>query len=76
MQTRPTVSNIGVAMFTVADQDAALTFHTQNGAQPADGVAAPPNRNIGLEGGAVVAAARRLAAARPGAAPRDPGQVG
>ena len=28
-QTRTTVSNIGVAMFTVADQDAALAFYTQ-----------------------------------------------
>lgn len=27
-QTRTTVSNIGVAMFTVADQDAALAFYT------------------------------------------------
>jgi predicted enzyme related to lactoylglutathione lyase len=28
-QTRTTVSDIGVAMFTVADQDAALAFYTQ-----------------------------------------------
>jgi lactoylglutathione lyase len=28
-QTGTTVSNIGVAMFTVADQDAALAFYTQ-----------------------------------------------
>ena len=28
-QTRTTVSNIGVAMFAVADQDAALAFYTQ-----------------------------------------------
>ena len=28
-QTPTTVSNIGVAMFTVADQDAALAFYTQ-----------------------------------------------
>jgi lactoylglutathione lyase len=28
-QTSTTVSNIGVAMFTVADQDAALAFYTQ-----------------------------------------------
>jgi lactoylglutathione lyase len=28
MQTPTTVSNIGVAMFTVADQDAALAFYT------------------------------------------------
>src|SRR5256885_2665637 len=27
--TRTTVSNIGVAMFTVADQDAALAFYTE-----------------------------------------------
>jgi len=29
-QAPTTVSNIGVAMFTVADQDAALAFYTQN----------------------------------------------
>ncbi len=29
VQTRTTVSNIGVAMFTVADQDAALAFYTE-----------------------------------------------
>ena len=28
-QARTTISNIGVAMFTVADQDAALAFYTQ-----------------------------------------------
>src|SRR5688572_3280148 len=28
-QTRTTLSNIGVAMFTVADQDAALAFYTE-----------------------------------------------
>ncbi len=28
-QSPPTVSNIGVAMFTVADQDAALAFYTE-----------------------------------------------
>jgi catechol 2,3-dioxygenase-like lactoylglutathione lyase family enzyme len=28
-QTRSTLSNIGVAMFTVADQDAALAFYTE-----------------------------------------------
>jgi lactoylglutathione lyase len=28
-QTRTTVSNLGVAMFTVADQDVALAFYTQ-----------------------------------------------
>jgi lactoylglutathione lyase len=28
-QTRTSVSNIGVAMFTVADQDAALAFYTE-----------------------------------------------
>jgi lactoylglutathione lyase len=28
-QTRTTVSNLGVAMFTVADQDAALAFYTE-----------------------------------------------
>ena len=28
-QSRTTVSNIGVAMFTVADQDAALAFYTE-----------------------------------------------
>jgi lactoylglutathione lyase len=28
-QAPTTVSNIGVAMFTVADQDAALTFYTE-----------------------------------------------
>jgi lactoylglutathione lyase len=28
-QTRSTISNLGVAMFTVADQDAALAFYTE-----------------------------------------------
>ena len=28
-QSRTTVSNIGVVMFTVADQDAALRFYTE-----------------------------------------------
>jgi catechol 2,3-dioxygenase-like lactoylglutathione lyase family enzyme len=29
MQTPTTISNIGVAMFTIADQDAAIAFYTQ-----------------------------------------------
>ena len=28
-QTRTTISELGVAMFSVADQDAALAFYTQ-----------------------------------------------
>ena len=29
MQSPTTVSNIGVAMFTIADQDAAIAYYTQ-----------------------------------------------